>query len=260
MQKSGRIGFTCTSAFAAVLLLFGQDPAAADADFAKQRLKAMSDYLTQQTAISLDYDATLELVTADAQKVGLASSGSIGLNRPDKIRATRANGFTDVELVFDGRTLSLLGKNANVYLQKEIPGSVDHLIDELRDKYQIPLPAADLLSSDPEKALLDGVTDVKDLGSGFIGGKECDHFAFRAAEVDWQIWIAQGEQPYPCRYTITSKTVAAAPQYTIDVRSWRTGSEAGPADFAFTAPAGATQLTIEKATELGDVPAIFTPK
>lgn len=258
MQKPARIGFACLPAIAAVLFTVGHGPATADEAFAKQRLKAMSDYLSQQKAIALDYDATLELVTADEQKIGLASSGNIALNRPDKIRATRANGFTDVELVFDGKTLSVLGKNANVFLQKEIPGTIDSLIDELRDKYQIPLPAADLLTSDPAKPLMDGVTDIKDLGSGFIGGRECDHFAFRAPEVDWQIWIAQGEQPYPCRYTITSKTVAAAPQYTIDVRSWRTGAEAGSGNFAFTAPAGATQLTIEKVTELGDIPAAFT--
>ena len=49
------------------------------------------------------------------------------------------------------------------------------------------------------------VTDVKDLGSGVIGGKECDHLAFRAKDTDWQIWIAQGDEPYPCRYVITSK-------------------------------------------------------
>lgn len=258
MQEPGWVGFGYTPAVAAILLLLGHGPAAADEAFARQRLRAMSDYLSQQKTIALDYDATLELVTAEEQKIGLASSGNIALSRPDKIRATRANGFTDIELVFDGMTLSVLGKNANVFLQKEIPGTIDNLADELRDKYQIPLPAADLLSSDPEKLLMDGVTDIKDLGSGFIGGRECDHFAFRAPEFDWQIWIAQGEQPYPCRYTITSKTAAAAPQYTIDVRSWRTGADAEPQNFAFTAPAGAAQLTIKNVTELGDIPALFT--
>ena len=55
------------------------------------------------------------------------------------------------------------------------------------------------------------VIDVKDLGSGVIGGVECDHLAFRTKEVDWQIWIAQGNRPYPCRYVITSSKVAQAP-------------------------------------------------
>ena len=48
--------------------------------------------------------------------------------------------------------------------------------------------------------------------------------------MEWQIWIASGDRPRPCRYVITSPKLAAAPQYTIDIRSWKTGSEAA-ADF-----------------------------
>jgi hypothetical protein len=171
----------------------------ADEAQAKSLLKAMSDYLAAQKAISFEYDANLEIVSTQQQKIGLASSGTLTLERPDKLHATRTGGFANVEMVFDGKTLSLLGKNANVYAQVEAPGTIDHLIDELRDKYHRPVPAADLLMSDPYKELMPPVTDVKDLGSGVIRDVECDHLAFRTKEVDWQIWIAQGARPYPCR-------------------------------------------------------------
>ena len=69
------------------------------------------------------------------------------------------------------------------------------------------------------------VTDVKDLGSGVIGGMECDHLAFRKMDVDWQIWIAQGSRPYPCRYDIATKVVAGSPEYSIQIRDWKTGSD-----------------------------------
>ena len=123
------------------------------------------------------------------------------------------------------KTLTLNGKNANVYTQVEIPGTIDHLVDELKDKYHRPLPAADLLLSNAYDQLMPEVIDVKDLGSGVIGGTECDHLAFRNKEVDWQIWIAQGDRPYPCRYVITSNQVAGGPQYSIQVRNWKTGGE-----------------------------------
>jgi len=67
-----------------------------DAD-AKKLLKAMSDYLAAQTAISFGYDTNLEVVTKDHQKLLLASSGAIDLSRPDKIRASRHGGFANVE-------------------------------------------------------------------------------------------------------------------------------------------------------------------
>src|SRR5262249_6448453 len=65
----------------------------ADATHAKSLLKAMSDYLAAQQAISFEYDTTLEIVTRQNQKLGLASSGTVTLNRPDKLHATRTGGF-----------------------------------------------------------------------------------------------------------------------------------------------------------------------
>ena len=47
-------------------------------------------------------------------------------------------------MVFDGKTLRLLGKNTNLYTQVEAPGTIDQLVDVLRDKYHRPVPAADL--------------------------------------------------------------------------------------------------------------------
>jgi hypothetical protein len=52
-------------------------------------------------------------MTPENQKLGLASSGAMTLNRPNKVHATRTAGFADVEVAFDGTTLTLLGKNAN---------------------------------------------------------------------------------------------------------------------------------------------------
>ncbi len=205
--------------------------ARADEAQAKSLLRAMSDYLAAQKTISFDYDTNLELVTTQQQKIGLASSGTLTFERPDKLHATRSGGFANLEMVFDGKTLNLLGKNANVYTQIEAPGTIDHLVDELRDKYHRPVPAADLLMSDPYKELMPPVTDVKDLGSGVIRGIECDHLAFRTKEVDWQIWIAQGARPYPCRYVITSKKVKGSPQYTLDVRAWKAGRRGRPGCF-----------------------------
>jgi hypothetical protein len=164
----------------------------ADEADAKRIFKAMSDYLGAQSAISFDYDTSLELVSTEQQKVALVSSGTLTLDRPDKLHLTRNGGFANLEMVFDGKTLTLLGKNTNLYTKVEAPGTIDQLVDVLRDKYHRPIPAADLLMSNPYKELMPEVNDVKDLGSGVIHGIECDHLAFRTKDVDWQIWIAQG--------------------------------------------------------------------
>ena len=220
----------------------------------------MTDYVGAQQAIAFDYDATLEVVTKDRQKLQLASSGTVSLARPDKIRTTRSGGFVDIETVFDGKTLTLLGKNKNVYTQVELPGSLDNLVNELQNKYDRPLPAADLFFSHAYDEMMADVTNVKDLGSGVIGGIECDYFAFRAKDVDWQIWMMQGAKPRPCRYVITSTRITEGPQYTVQLRNWKTGGEVATTDFTFKPPAGAKQISLDelkKMKDMGELPSHF---
>jgi hypothetical protein len=87
-----------------------------------------------------------------------------------------------------------------------------------------------------------------------IGGVECDHLAFRSKTVDWQIWIAQGERPYPCRYVITSKQIAGGPQYSIQFSNWKTGDEVAPDDFTFNNTTNAQKI------DLKDLPGDTLPK
>ena len=248
----------CMVALAVLLGLGGAfSGASADEADARKLFKAMSEYMVAQKAIAFQYDTILEIVTKDKQKLALASSGTVTLTRPDKIRITRTGGFADVEFLFDGKTLTLLGKTMNLYGQVDVPGTIDHLIDELRDKHRRPAPGADLLVSNINDMLMATVVNVKDLGSGVIGGVECDHLAFRTKEVDWQIWIAQGTRPYPCRYVITSPRVAQAPQYGITIRNWKTGDEVGSEDFSFKNATSATKKELADLPNMDELPQIF---
>jgi hypothetical protein len=226
---------------------------------AKAMLKAMTDYMAAQKDLAFRYDASIEVVTKEGEKLQIAYSGRVALARPDRIAATRSGGFADIETFFDGKTLTILGKNKNMYLQLPISGSVDQLVDVMHHQYNRPLPAADLLLTNAYSELMTDVTEAKDLGSGVIGGTECDHLAFRGKEVDWQIWMAQGSRPIPCKYVITSKHVAGYPAYTISFSDWQTGS-AADGTFVFKAPAGAKQITLEELKAMKDtedLPSIF---
>jgi len=218
---------------AAVLIAGALSPAAAAEEDARQLLKAMSDYMGAQERISFSYDTTLAAVTTDLQKLDFASSGTVTLSRPDKIRVTRTGGFADVEMVYDGQTFSVLGKNLDRYARLPIPGTIDQLIEHLRVNFGVEAPGADLLLANLNDVLMEPVIDVKDLGSGVINGVECNHLAFRTEAVDWQIWISLGDDPHPCRYVITSKLMALAPEYRVDVRDWKTGDAVAAEDFAF---------------------------
>jgi hypothetical protein len=136
---------------------------------AKALVKAMSDHMAEQAAISVSFDTDPEIVIKDQQKLALANSGTVTLNRPDKLHVTRHGGPADAEAIFDGKTLSLIGRNANVCGQADPPGSIDHLINELRDKYRRPVPGAAWPQSNSYDALMPSVIYAKDFSSGVTG-------------------------------------------------------------------------------------------
>jgi len=221
---------------------------------AKAILKAMADYVASQKTIELSFDSDIEVITPELEKIQFTNSGDALLSRPDKLRAHRVSGHADVMMVFDGKTVSILGKNLNGYAQFEAPGTVDRLIEALRAGHGIALPGADLLLSQSYTVLVAGVKEAKHIGRGIIDGVECEHLAFRNFDTDWQLWVEAGERPIPRKMVITSKTVNSAPQYTLRVKGWKTGIEPAADAFAFVPPANATKLSPDALIELDELP------
>src|SRR5262249_1282210 len=119
---------------------------------------------------------------------------------------------------------------------------------------------ADLLSPNVYAQMMPNVKDVKDLGTGFIRGIECDHIAFQTDEVDWQLWIAHGNRPYPVRVIFTSKKVAGSPQYQIDVSDFKTGHAVSTPDFDFVPPPGAKLVQPSDLRSFDELPDAFKPQ
>jgi hypothetical protein len=217
-------------------------------------LKAMSDYVASQQTISAAVDTDIEIITPELQKIQFASSSQLLLNRPDKLRVSRTGGYANVELIFDGKTATILGKHLNVFAQVDSPGSTDQLIDRLRTELSIEAPGADLLLSGAYDELMRDVLDAKHIGQGVIGGVECEHLAFRNPDTDWQIWIEVGPKPIPRKYVITSKAVTGAPQYTLLIRDWKTDAPMAPNTFAFKEPTGAKKIDVKELKDIDEVP------
>jgi hypothetical protein len=226
--------------------------AKAQSNDADKILKAMSDYVANQKTLSVTFDSDIEVITPNLQKIQFASSGRVQLSRPDKLRVARMGGYTDVEIVFDGKMLTVNNKDHNDFAQVESSGSIDQLIDLLREKHRITAPGADLLLSQVFDVMMADVIDAEHIGQGIIDGVECEHLAFRNLDTDWQIWIEAGALPLPRKYVITSKAVTGAPQYTLRIKEWKTEL---PADtFAFNPPQDATKIDWSGLVDIDEVP------
>ena len=243
---------TGSAALLAMALLSGSAVAAPSTD-AKAIVKAMADYLAKQTDLHFAYDTDLDVVTDDLQKVTFASSGDATISRPDKLRLSRHGGFTDFDLISDGKTVTVNGNKAGLYATTEAPASLADLVQKL-DDIGIKSPAADLLGPDAYDQLIDADADGKVIGTGYVDGKECTHVAFRSSNVDWQLWVETGDAPLPCQYIITTKHVAQAPQYSIRFSGWSTGVAPAADTFAFKPAAGAKQVKLDELSGIDELP------
>jgi hypothetical protein len=229
----------------------------ARADDSASLLKAMADYTAAQKSITATFDSDIEVITPELQKIQFASSGQLKMTRPDKLRVKRTGGYADVDLVYDGKTVSLYGNNAKAYVQADAPGTIDQLIEAIQAKTGAAMPGTDLLLSNSFDVLTSDVVEGHHVGQGVIDGVECEHLAFRGHDTDWQIWIQTGAQPIPRKYVITSKTLAGAPQYTLRIKDWKTDAIADSETFAFRPPDGATKVSLDSDVmiEFDEVPA-----
>ena len=223
-------------------------PANAQSEDADKILKAMSDYVANQKTLSISYDSDIEVITPNLQKIQFTSSGQVQLSRPDKLHATRTGGYRDIEIVYDGKRVTVNNKDSKNYAQIEADGTVDQLIEVLREKHGIVAPGSDLLLPNVFNVMMADVIEGAVIGKGVIDGVECDHLAFRNIETDWQIWIESGTRPIPRKYVITSKGIGEAPQYTLRIKEWKTDVTADA--FAFKPDQSANKIEL---SDLGDV-------
>ncbi len=109
-------------AFGSPICIFAASPCLSEATDpnsvgAQQILKAMSTYMASQKNLSASYDATLEVVTPEIEKLQFSASGTAEVSRPDKLRLIRHGAYSDVELDFDGETTTIVDRMNKEYAQ-----------------------------------------------------------------------------------------------------------------------------------------------
>jgi hypothetical protein len=209
---------------------------------AQQLLKASTDFLASQKQFSADTRNTLEVVLKSGQKVEFNHTARQSVQRPNKLRAERTGDLVNQVFVYDGKSLTLHNPQDKAYAQVAAPDTLEAMLEFARTKLDIVAPAGDLLNKNVYDILMDGVTDSFVVGKAVIEGVRCDHLAFRAPHVDWQIWIQEGALPLPRKFVITTRDLPNAPQFAVTVTKWDLKPTFSAQTFAFTPPAGAKKV------------------
>jgi hypothetical protein len=92
----------------------------------------MSSYPGGLAAFSVKADVDDEILDLAGQRLQLSSSASLLVERPNHFHAHRQGPMADMEVVFDGQTLTLHVKRLQIDAQLEAPGTIDEAVTELR--------------------------------------------------------------------------------------------------------------------------------
>jgi hypothetical protein len=235
---------SCAIVVLALVSVATQAQSADVAPEAKKILKASTDFLASQQRFSADTRNTLEIVLKSGQKIEFNSTGRQSVQRPNKLRSERSGDLVEQVFVYDGKSLTLFQPSAKVYAQVPAPGTLEEMLDVARTEYDVVAPFGDLVFKNAYDILMDGVAEGVVIGKAVIEGVVCDHLAFRAPDVDWQIWIQEGAQPLPRRIVITTLDLPNAPQFAVTVTQWNLKPAFDAQTFTFTPPAGAQQIQL----------------
>jgi hypothetical protein len=248
MREIGFFRRAVQAAAACAVLAAGALPGAVSAQpagidpQAQKLLRTSMEYLAAQKRFTVDTRSTIEIVLTSGQKLQFGNTVSMAAQRPNKLWAKRYGDLVDQVFYYDGKTLTLHNPGDKVYARMDAPGTIEQMLDFARTKLDIVAPAGDFVYRDAYDILMDGVTGGFVVGKGIVEGVRCDHLAFRAPHVDWQIWIQEGKQPLPRKIVITTRDVVNAPQFDVTMTKWNLAPKFDDSLFSFKPPKGVRKV------------------
>jgi len=206
-------------------------------------LERSTEFMSQVDAFHVVFDIGFNVVQKTGQKIEFGSTRSVTISRPDRARIdfVRRDGVRG-SVFYDGKDISIYSPDENLYAQVARPGGLQQAFRYLGDELNVPVPMSDFFAANSFAVLTDQIESASYVGESVVADVTSDHLAFSNDEVDYQLWIAQGERPLLQRVVITYRLAPGEPQFWGQVRTWDLAPETPQSLFTFTPPDGAGQI------------------
>ena len=201
---------------------------------AMQALQKMSAFLSGLNSFQLQSQTSLDVVTMQGQRLQLDGVTTYKVRRPNGFVITVDSDLKQRTFVYDGKSFTIVAPKLGYYATAAAPPTIRETLQRINDRFGVQLPLEDLFRwNDPSSAAArEQITSAFKVGTATLDGVETDQYAFRQGDVDWQVWIQQGDQPVPRKVVIVDRTDPANPGYTARL-TWTLNPGLTDADFAF---------------------------
>jgi hypothetical protein len=213
------------------------DPAAVDA------LKKMSQYLMSLNTAQINGVGSIDMVTDDGQRIQFDGTTEYKVKRPGFVIHFVSDAKSR-DFYYDGHQFTMYSPNLGYYATVEAPPTNREVLDKIYDKYGIRLPLEDLFRwNDVGNDRAKNFKSAMSLGTVTLDGVKTTHYAFREPEVDWEVWIQDGDQPLPRKLSIVDRTNPARPTFTTRL-SWTVNPTFKDSEFTFTPDADSKKIQL----------------
>ena len=214
------------------------------------RIVESADYLAARKRFAFESRNTFEVLQVNDQMLEFGSTQIVTVRRPDRgrIETLDRNGESRV-MTFDGKTIAIDLPAADAYIAVEKPGSLNDAVEYLVDDLGTPAPLHEFMTDNYFDDAQKDVLSAFWVDTEKTGEEICDHFAFRGANLDIELWIRIGDKPLPCRMVIRHVAHPGEPEFTSEFVSWDLDPKVPDKMFSFKPPKGAELLTLQAAKQ-----------
>jgi hypothetical protein len=219
---------------------------------ADEVLRQMSGYLNTLEQFSIHARNTVDELVSVGLKLQFEETVDVYVNRPNRLRADVKGDLRNLQLYYDGKTITLQDTDRNFYGTIEASGDIETAMDQAQQAFRLEAPMAELIYRNAYDILMEDVESCYYLGLHTAQGVECHHLVFVKQDVYWQIWVENSDTPLPRKMVITTAYLAGAPQFTGLLSDWKTSAQLQDSLFIFTVP--------DKAEKIDFIPADQIPE
>lgn len=199
-------------------------------------------YLKKAKTFQFKADISRDVILYDGVRVEYSGISNVIVQRPNKFRAIFNGDERARRTYFNGKNLLIYSKTRNIFIQKEINGTIDDAIDHIFEKFGFSIPLADIVYADLYSVLIENIDSGYYVGEHKIDGILCDHLSFQQDVIDWQIWIESGDKPFIRKILISYKEDEGSPEYEAELSGWKINISFKDSDFNFTPPIEAEEI------------------
>ena len=182
-------------------------------------------------------------VGPNGELLHVAFDSKIVVRRPDRLAVDVTGDSGSTKLFYDGKTLVAYNPDEKKYSSIPVPGKIDEMVDAAESRLGADFPLADLLTDNPEKSILSGVTSGGQIDVATIGGVKCRHFFFNESpDIDLELWVEDNDRALLRRVYVTYRSLPGHPTFSAELSDWDFSIHPADAEFVFTPPAGVTKV------------------